>query len=114
MHKTSPKCRYITCGISTSVEYLSKIVTLCLKALVKSAKNPASYQNAFKSYNDFFIVDGRQEVINFIDNANFHRKIGGSKSIHTYDFSNLYTSIPHQKLKCNVHKFVKDILQGAG
>ena len=87
---------------------------LCLKAFVKSVKNLASYQNAFQSYNDFFIVDDRQEVINFIDDANFHRKRGGSKNIHTYDFSNMYTSIPHQKLKCNVRKFVEDIFQGAG
>ena len=74
----------------------------------QSTQNRARYQNAFKSCNDFFIVDERQEVINFIDNANFHRKRGGSKSIHTYDFSNLYTSIPHQKLKCNIRKFVED------
>ena len=114
MHKNPSKFRFITCGIATSVEHLSKIITPCLKTLVKSAKKRARYKNAFKPYNDFFIVDDRQEIINFIDNSNFHRKRGGSKNIRTYDFSNLYTSIPHQKLKCNIHKFVEDTFQAAG
>ena len=56
--------------------------------------------------NKDFIVDNREEVINFLTTANFRRNCGGAKSIHAYDFSNLYTSIPHQKIKMNIRKFI--------
>ena len=41
-----------------------------------------------------------------MNTANRNRKYGGSKSIRTYDFSNLYTSIPHAKLKSAISTFI--------
>ena len=33
----------------------------------------------------------------------------GRKSVSTFDFSTLYTSIPHDQLKCNLRQFVERI-----
>ena len=99
MHKKPPKQRFITCDTSTSLEGISKVIILCLKRLFQYVKSGAEYCNAYKPYNTFFIVDNREEVINFLTTSNFRRNCGGANSVRVYDFSNIYTSIPHQKLK---------------
>ena len=114
MHKIPPKQRFITCGTSTSLEGISKVITICLKRLLKFAKTGAKYYNAYKPYNTFFIVDNREDVINFLTTSNFRRKNGGAKSVRAYDFSNLYTSIPHQKLKMNIRQFINEVFDASG
>lgn len=114
MHKVPPKFRFITCATSTSLEGISKILTVCLKRLLKFAKNRAKYLNAYTSYNTYFIVDDRHDIINFLTTSNFKRKFGGAKSVRTYDFSNLYTSIPHDKLKANIKQFVTEVFDASG
>ena len=114
MHKVPPKFRFITCGTSTSLEGMSKVLTVCLKRLLKFAKCGTKYNNKYKPYNSYFIVDDRRDVIDFLTTANFHKKFGGAKSIHTYDFSNPYTSIPHEKLKANIKLFVNEVFDASG
>ena len=114
MHKIPPKFRFITCGTSTSLEGISKVLTVCLKRLLKYAKSGAKYSNKYKPYNTYFIVDNRQDVVDFLTTSNFRRKYGGAKSIHTYDFSNLYTSIPHNQLKRNIRQFVNEVFDASG
>ena len=114
MHKVPPKYRFITCGTSTSLEGMSKVLTVCLKRLHKFAKCGAKYNNKYKPYNSYFIVDDRRDVIDFLTTANFHRKFGGAKSMHIYDFSNLYTSIPHEKLKANIKLYVNEVFDASG
>ena len=63
MHKNPPKQRFITCGTSTSLEGISIVITLCLKRLLQYGKSGAKYCNAYKPY---FIVDNREEIINFL------------------------------------------------
>ena len=74
----------------------------------------AKYCNTYKPYNTFFIVDNREEVINFLTTSNFRRICSGAKSIRAYDFSNLYTAIPHQKLKMNIRKFINEVFDASG
>ena len=114
MHKNPPKQRFITWGPSTSLEGISKVIILCLKRLLQYAKSGAKYCHAYKPYNTFFIMDNREEVINFLTTSNFRRNCGGAKSVCAYDFSNLYTSIPHQKLKMNIRKFINEVFDAFG
>ena len=53
------------------------------------------------------MIDNRDKVINFINRCN--RSTGNSKQITTWDFSTLYTKIPHQKLKEKISNFVKKV-----
>ena len=114
MHKTPPKFRYITSGIKSSMSILSDHVGKCLKSLLKSAKQKSRYSNKYTSYNDYFIIDDRKEVIDMMENMNTNRKKGGRKQVNTYDFSTLYTSIPHTKLKCKMREFVNDVFKHSG
>ena len=106
MHKIPPKCRFITSGIMSSISLLSEHVGKCLKSLLKSARNISRYANKFTGYNDYFIIDDRKEVVEVMELLNANRKKGGKKKVSTYDFSTLYTSIPHDKLREKINEFV--------
>ena len=106
MHKDPTSFRFITCGTSSSISFLSEKVGYTLKMILKFARNSSKYNSKYKCFNSFYIIEDRQNVVNFLNTANRNRKYGGSKSIQTYDFSNLYTSIPHVKLKGGIKTFV--------
>ena len=74
--------------------------------MLHSAKNRSLYDNKFSARNDFFIIDSNEKVLDFLCSNNLRKC---SRSINTYDFSTLYTSIPHQQLKDNLTKFVERV-----
>ena len=76
--------------------------------ILKFICNSSKYNCKFKCYNSYYIIDDRKHILQFMETSNRNRKYGGSKGIRTYDFSNLYTSIPHDKLKVNIRKFILD------
>jgi hypothetical protein len=106
MHKDPIKFRFITSGRNSSLQQLSVAVGLCLKASLKVAKNYSNYSNNFHRRNDFYVIDNNSDVLDFMFENNF---ISGSKSISTFDFSTLFTSIPHYQLKDNLTKFVNRV-----
>ena len=75
--------------------------------MLKTQKNFSRYLNKFKKYNDYFIIDNHDEVLNFMNNSNVNGKDG--KSVRTFDFKTLYTKIPHAELKENVATFVRRV-----
>ena len=79
--------------------------------MLKSAKNKSSYDNRFHNRNNYFIVDGHDNIIDFLKLSN-NRKC--PKSISTFDFSTLYTSIPHNQLKDNLKEFVDRVFEFKG
>ena len=107
MHKNPSSYRYITSGIDTIQSELSKNITHSLKLLLKFARNSKKYKfQSQPGINNISIIDNRDQVIKFMDLCN---KFKSKKTIKTYDFSNLYTSIPHDKLKCKMKSFILKI-----
>ena len=106
MHKDPIKFRFITSGKNSSLTQLSVAVGLCLQRGLRIAKNHSKYNNKFHKRNDFYVIDSNQEVLDFMFQNNL---CAGRKSITTFDFSTLYTSIPHDQLKSNLFKFVERI-----
>jgi hypothetical protein len=106
MHKNPIKFRFITSGKNTSLTQLSVAVGLCLQRGLRIAKNHSKYSNNFHRRNDFYVIDSNQDVLDFMFENNF---MSGRKSITTFDFSTLYTSIPHDQLKVNLSNFVNRI-----
>ena len=96
-HKSPIGTRFITCSTNTTHSNLSKSVGIALKTILKTEKNHSTYTNKFKKYKNYFIIDNRDEVIKYMQEHNNSDK-PYKKSIKSYDFSNLYTSIPHNKL----------------
>ncbi len=96
MHKNPSKQRYIAASHSRSTKPLSKMITYCLKLIQQTHVNHCKTITKNSGYNRMWIVDNSMEVIQKI--VDFKKK-GPAKNIRTYDFSTLYTSIPHSKLK---------------
>ena len=112
MHKNPRSKRFITAGRNTITSSLSEVVGICLNTLLKADKNRSKYTYKFKDYHDYFLIDNRDDVIKFMKDSNAINI--NSKSVRTYDFKTLYTSIPHNKLKDVVSKFIKRVFNTKG
>ena len=106
MHKDPIKFRFITSARNSSLQQLSEVVGLCLKTCLKTAKNYSNYSNKFHQRNDFYVIDNNSSVLEFMFENNLN---SGNKSISTFDFSTLFTNIPHEQLKDNLTKFVNRV-----
>ena len=106
MHKNPSKFRFITAARNTVLSDLSIAVSKCLKLFLKTSQMSYKYRINHLE-NCIFIVDSRDKIINAINSSNFDKI--KHKSLSTWDFSTLYTNIPHQKLKDNVKCFIMSI-----
>ena len=108
MHKNPVSSRFITSGKYSSLSELSAKVGMCLKVLLNSSKNYSRYDSKYKKcLKNYFIVDNNAEVIKFLENSNKLKH--KHKSMATYDFKTLYTSIPHNLLKDKMKSFVEQL-----
>ena len=105
-HKNPIGFRFITSGNNCSLQPLSVLLGICLKSMLHSAQNKSKYDHKFHNRNDYFVIDSHDPILQFIERDKGRK---GKRSISTYDFSTLYTSIPHPQLKENLIKFVERI-----
>ena len=103
MHKSPVGFRNITAGRDTVLQNLSKNVGKCLKKLIKVSKTYSQYRIKDVD-NCVFIIDNRDVVIKFLCTVNYQNPC--RKYLSTWDFSTLYTKIPHIQLKNNVEYFI--------
>ena len=96
MHKSPSKQRYIAASHSCTTKPLSKMITFCLKLVQQTFSNYCTAIHKNSGYNRMWIVDNSMDVMKKITELN-HK--GSIDNIRTYDFSTLYTSIPHRELK---------------
>jgi hypothetical protein len=96
MHKNPSKQRYIAASHSCSTKPLSKMITFCLKLIQNTCSNFCNTIKKTRGFNRMWIVNNSVEVLNRIQNCNKRHKV---RNVRTYDFSTLYTSIPHKSLK---------------
>ena len=109
MHKSPKKFRFITAAKDTAISGTSILVSKCLKLLMKTAHTSFTYRIK-EVDNCVFVVDNRDKVINFLNKSNQNKV--ARKCISTWDFTTLYTKIPHNKLKDKVTTFVNKIFEG--
>ena len=95
MHKNPTKQRYIAASHSCSTKPLSKMITYCLKLVQQTHKNYCTRIAKTRRYNKMWIVDNAVEVLENLSICN-QKSV---RNVRTFDFSTLYTSIPHKKLK---------------
>lgn len=107
INKVPSKQRFIAASHSCTTKALSAMITKCLKLVQKSHKIYCDRIHAYTGYNFMWIVDNSIEV---------HKLLGNSKkkprNLITYDFSTLYTSIPHDKLKNEIAHLVRKAFHG--
>ena len=104
LHKTPPSQRFITSGRNCTIQPLSIQIGYCLKTILNIIRSNSKFQFKKSKINRYSIIYNRRPVTNFIQ---FSNKSVGGKSVSTFDFKTLYTSIPHEKLKKAIASLIR-------
>ena len=99
MHKATPKLRYIAASCNSPLKPLDLIVTKCLNVIYSFMISYCKGIYNHTGVNRMWIIDNSLQLKAKIAECNETMK---AVSISTWDFSTLYTTIPHVKLKNNI------------
>ena len=83
------------------------VVGICLKSILNVILNDAKYHKCKTGINKCFVINNRDPVINFIKHNNMN--VEQNKSIRTFDFETLYTSIPQSKVKRQIGIVIRSV-----
>ena len=106
MHKNPVGSRLITASKNCSTKPLSKAVSNVFKLIYSQIENFHCKSKFLSNCSKFWVLQNVDPVTETINIINRKKK---AKSFATYDFSTLYTTLPHDKLikrLCNVIDFV--------
>ena len=94
LHKNPYKARFIANSSSCTTTKLSKLITSCLTAVKEHVKRycDKAYENS--GINLFWSIKNSCDVLNKLNSIN-----NQVSSVSTYDFSTLYTTLPHDLIK---------------
>ena len=95
MHKNPIKFRFIIAAPKCSIKPLSKAVTSVFKLFYNQIEHYNLKSYFYSSIKTFWVIQNNQPVIDSLNKINLK---GKADCISTFDFSTLYTTIPHDKL----------------
>ena len=95
MHKNPIGYRFIIASKTCTNKELSKHVTSAFKLFHMALESYWDISKFHSGVNSFWVIQNNQPVVDAINKTN---KRTSAKSISTFDFSTLYTKIPHDKL----------------
>ena len=111
MHKKPySKQRYIAASYDCTTKEVSAILTKCLKLVEKQHRILCRQYEKNYGINPMWIIHKSQSVHR--STATFNRK-KSAKDIRTYDFSTLYTSIPHKQLRAELRWVIKEAFKNS-
>jgi len=106
LHKKSYKARFIANSSSCTTTKLSILLTSCLTKIKDHVKSycDKAYQNS--GINLFWSIKNSNEVLNKLQNKGYL-----ASTLSTYDFSTLYTTLPHDLIKDKLTQLLKKNFQ---
>ena len=111
MHKNPYGARFIAASSKCTTKNLSQILASCLSLVLLhySQYCEGIYRNT--GINCFWIINNSQQVIKILRDINTSSK---AKYFDSYDFSTLYTSIPHNSLKYSLQILIDEAYKVRG
>ena len=109
-HKKPTGKRFIIASKQCSTKKISKAVSHVFKLIYNQVENFHLKAKFLSNYNKFWIIQNSDPVLESITRIN---KKNNAKSISTFDFSTLYTKLPHDKLVNELSKII-DFVFDAG
>ena len=94
MHKTPYKARFIANSSSCTTTKLSVLITSCLTVIKEHVIRYCDKVFETTGKNLFWSIKNSGDVLNKLKTRNFQ-----AFSLSTYDFSTLYTSLPHNLIR---------------
>ena len=104
MHKNPYKQRFIAGSSSCSTKPLSKLLTTILTTIKDGLQRYSDAVYSRNGVNSMWILKNSKDLVEQLGS----QYISGVSSIRTYDFSTLYTTIPHSLLKSRLAILIKN------
>ena len=95
MHKTPVGARFIVASKNCSTKPLSNVVSKVFKMLFSHVQSFHKRSHFYSSFKKFWVVQNSFPIIDKLNTINTRKK---AQTISTFDFSTLYTTIPHNLL----------------
>ena len=109
MHYSPPRARFIIASSSCSTKPLSKVTSSIFKHIFNQVQNFHKKRYFYKNDNRFWVIENSSPIIEKLTRINVRKK---AKDISTYDFSTLYTKLPHDDLIQNLNEIVDFAFKG--
>ena len=109
MHYSPPRCRFIVASSMCSTKPLSKLASTIYKHIFNQVQTFHRKSTFYKNYNRFWVIENSFPVIEKLTKLNERKK---ARNISTYDFSTLYTKLPHDELIENLDEIVDFVFKG--
>lgn len=95
MHKTPIGARFIVASKNCSTKPLSKVVSRVFSLIFNTIESYHKSSLFYTGYNKFWVVQNSFPIVEKLKVINTRKK---AKTISTFDFSTLYTTLPHNML----------------
>ena len=95
MHYTPSRARFIVSSAKCSTKPISKVVSNAFKLIFNQIENFHNKRKFYKNINRFWVINNSRPLIEKLEVINTRKK---AKEISTFDFSTLYTKLPHNDL----------------
>ena len=109
MHYTPSRSRFIVASSSCSTKPLSSLASSIYKHIFNQVRNFHDKSTFYKNYNRFWIIENSSPIIEKLSKINDRKT---ARDISTYDFSTLYTKLPHDDLIENLNYIVDFAFNG--
>ena len=110
MHYSPPRFRFIVASSSCSTKPLSSLASTVYKHIFNQVRNFHDKSTFYKKINRFWVIENSKPILDKLEKINNSKT--GAKDISTYDFSTLYTKIPHDDLINNLSEIVDFAFSG--
>ena len=104
MHKNLYKHRFIAGSSKCSTKPLSILLTKLLTHIKQGLQKYCKTSYTRSGVNQMWILKNSKELLEHLQSPNFNH----ITSIKSFDFSTLYTTIPHQKLKSRLATIIRN------
>ena len=96
LHKQPYGNRFIAASYRCTTKPLSRLLTSCLNTIINHFRQYCNGIYCRTGVNCFWVIENSQQVLSTLKKINY---FSSAKHCDSYDFSTLYTSIPHDSLK---------------
>ena len=104
LHKSPVKHRFIAGSSKYTTEQLSGLLTKILTVIKTGLEKYCSIKTSHTGVNNTWILKNSTNLLSSLSHLEVHR----ATSIQTFDFSTLYTSIPHDLLKSRMNSIINN------
>ena len=109
MHKAPIGSRFIVASKDCCNKPLTKVVSRVFKMIFKHVESFHNKSLFYTNYNKFWVVENSFPIIEKLKIINTRKK---AKNISTFDFSTLYTTLPHNLLIQVLTEIINFVFKG--